>query len=155
MPAHTKREVSRRLVARIPGWPAEWMESKMARRRETGTKGQKVPVEESPNSSIWPTRTEVTQRDGRRRNLATSGHESCKRAMAAKSTGCAVAMAGKKCVAEHENLCGASGKNRQDPAKKSGQSVGGVGREAARGLPSCAAATEGQNRAELTETWGG
>lgn len=65
IPSHRKREEMRRLVARMPGWPSEWMCAKTCLRKERGTRGLKVDVETSPKREIFSERgTEVMERDG-------------------------------------------------------------------------------------------
>ncbi len=72
-PRQQKRDETRRLEARIPGWPKLCIESKIRRRRLEGTNGRNVPDETSPTRR-WPlTRLLTTRRAGEERRRMTSG----------------------------------------------------------------------------------
>jgi len=56
----TQRELINLLVPLTPGWETECTASKTARRWEEGTRGRRIPVEESQNSCWSSVGTDVT-----------------------------------------------------------------------------------------------
>ena len=62
-----------RRVALTPGWAMLWSASKTCLWSCCGTKGRKLPVDESPKSTLLPTATEVRVMDGKVRRSCTCG----------------------------------------------------------------------------------
>ena len=79
---HTNLEAMSLRVARVPGWPTPWMESKTGRLKAEGTNGRKVPVDMSPWRECLPTARVEGVNEGLALRAATSGHVVCAAAMA-------------------------------------------------------------------------
>ncbi len=73
MDLQTNLLLMRRRVALTPGWAMLWSVSKTCLWSCCGTRGLKLPVEESPKSTLLPTSTEVRVMDGNERMSCTCG----------------------------------------------------------------------------------